>query len=124
MYDSPTLLGPGYETPMVARTCPRVDDDVAWEDYLMLDPVGAAQAEAEWWAARQRLEPRAAVAEQHGTPRGTAAIASGVADLQGAELAGFLAGLPPREGVDGASVVDAIVGFEKVARWAQAMQLR
>ena len=116
------MITPGFETPLLARTSPGVPDDVPWEDYLGLDPIGAAQAEAEWWALN--LAPDAALADDHDTPRGTAAIASAVADLQGAELAGFLAGLPPREGVDGASVVDAIVGFEKVVRWAQAMQLR
>src|SRR5215210_3213102 len=135
-----------FETPLIPRTAPVVDDDVPWEQYVELDPVGAAQAEAEWWAMRQSLDPvtlqplpgrpaatpdagctaqqRCGEAEQYVPPAGTAAIAAGVGDLHGAELAGFLDGLPPREGVDGASVIDAIVGFEKVVRWAQAMQLR
>jgi len=135
-----------FETPLIPRTAPVVDDDVPWEQYVELDPVGAAQAEAEWWAMRQSLDPvtlqplpgrpaatpdagctaqqRCGEAEQYVPPAGTAAIAAGVGDLHGAELAGFLDGLPPREGVDGASVIEAIVGFEKVIRWAQAMQLR
>jgi hypothetical protein len=124
-----------FETPLVPRTAPAVSSDVPWEDFRELDPVGAAQAEAEWWALRQTLDPAPPFAERPATgpgdeleayavPPGTAAIAAGVADLHGAELAGFLAALPPREGVDGASVIEAIVGFEKVIRWAQALQLR
>jgi hypothetical protein len=135
-----------FETPLTPRTAPVLDDDVPWEQYRELDPVGAAQAEAEWWALRQRLDPvtwepltegpeatrdagstsgeRCGETEEYVPPAGTAAIASKVADLHGPELAGFLDGLPPREGVDGASVIEAIVGFEKVIRWAQAMQLR
>src|SRR3954447_20597139 len=55
---------------------------------------------------------------------GPAAVAAAVADLRGPALAGFLAGLPPAAGVDGATVVEAMVGYERVIRWAQAMQLR
>src|SRR3954447_7162251 len=59
-----------------------------------------------------------------GRAPGTAAVAAAVADLRGPALAGFLAGLPPAAGVDGGTVVEALVGYERVIRWAQAMQLR
>ncbi|MDX6284496.1 MAG: hypothetical protein QOH03_5567, partial [Kribbellaceae bacterium] len=118
--------------PLVPRAVPVVDEDVPWEQYQVLDPVGAAQAQAEWWAICQGLEPAACadgpdgaagVAGDAGAP-GTAWVAAAVADLRGPALAGFLDGLPPEAGVDGASVVEAITGFERVIRWAQARQLR
>ena len=121
-----------FETPLVPRTAPVVDEDVPWEQYRVLDPIGAAQAEAEFWAIDRGLgdlDPsRDGEAGGHGEvyrpPAGTAAVAAAVADLHGPALAGFLADLPPFAGVDGATVVEAMVGYEKVIRWAQAMQLR
>ena len=128
-----------FETPLVPRTAPVVDEDVPWEQYRVLDPIGAAQAEAEFWAVDRGLgdvDPsRDGVdgvaggdtggdGEVYRPPAGTAAVAAAVADLQGPALAGFLADLPAFAGVDGATVVEAMVGYEKVIRWAQAMQLR
>src|SRR5919106_447434 len=99
-----------FETPLVPRSSPVVGDDVPWEQYRELDPVGAAQAEAEWWAMRQSLDPvtweplpdgpdarhdarrdaspeagpssadRGREVEECLPPAGTAAIAAGVAD--------------------------------------------
>src|SRR5215213_6054017 len=131
-----------FETPMVPRTAPVVDPDLPWEQYRELDPIGAAQDQAWYWAFDRGLAPPAG--DDPGDPGdpddpdgpegpaedverrapGTAAVAAAVADLRGPALAGFLAGLPPATGVDGATVVEAMVGYERVIRWAQAMQLR
>lgn len=53
---------------------------------------------------------------------GTAYIASQVTELTGPELATFLASLPPLAGLDGWCVIEAMKGYEKVARWAAAGQ--
>src|SRR5215213_4615854 len=126
-----------FETPMVPRTAPVVDPDLPWEQYRELDPIGAAQDQAWYWAFDRGLAPPAGddAADSAGSERldedepecrapGTAAVAAAVAELRGPALAGFLAGLPPAAGVDGATVVEAMVGYERVIRWAQAMQLR
>src|SRR5215213_79821 len=126
-----------FETPMVPRTAPVVDPDLPWEQYRELDPIGAAQDQAWYWAFDRGLAPPAGddAADSAGSERldedepecrapGTAAVAAAVADLRGPALAGFLAGLPAAAGVDGATVVEAMVGYERVIRWAQAMQLR
>lgn len=103
-----------FESPMIDRTRPFVPDDADWSLLLELDPVGAAQDDAEMWAWRRNLiAPMAA----------TDAVESAVEGLPGPELATFLAGLPERAGVDGWTVVEAIKGYEKVMRWAAAQQL-
>src|SRR4051794_14308737 len=104
-----------FESPMVPRTAPVVDPDVPWEQYREIDPVGAAQDEAWFWALDRGLVPPApddadghcgADGSDDADTRapGTAAVAAAVAELPGPALAGFLAGLPPAAGVDGATV--------------------
>src|SRR5215216_1306043 len=49
-----------FETPMVPRTAPVVDPDLPWEQYRELDPIGAAQDQAWYWAFDRGLTPPAA----------------------------------------------------------------
>src|SRR3954466_10832625 len=112
-----------FESPLVPRTAPAVAEDVPWEQFRELDPVGAAQAQAQCWAIDRGLcaDPDA---EGYRAPVATAAVATAVAELDGPALAGFLAGLPPAAGGGGGPVARAPVGYARAVRWARSMQLR
>src|SRR4051812_22408135 len=104
-----------FETSLRERRTPALPDGADPALLRELDVIGAAEDDAWLWALdRDLTEPLAA----------SQAVEDAVSGLRGDELAGYLASLPAAAGVDGWTVVEAVKGYEKIARWAAAQQLR